>query len=173
MQRYYQEEKKHSELAELPDQKTWFRQIEWVLPYCQGFGLDVGVGGRTLHDRMVRLDVNIDVRPHVVGDGCHLPFHDGSFDFVFSNQSVEHMEDVEVALLEWLRVSRNFVCVIGPDVRVHGEPGALHTDPGHKYMFRGGEFFGLVCSLPNIEIVELYSDVDICADFFCVFKRKN
>ena len=172
MRRYYEEEKTCPELAEQPDQKTWFRQIEWVLPYCRGFGLDVGSGGRTLHKRIVCLDANPAVRPHVVADGCYLPFRDRTFDFVLSNQSIEHMSDTRAALLEWLRVSRQNVCVVGPDVRIHGKPGSLHSDPGHLYMYTGDEFFALVQSLPGkVQILDMFSDVTACPDFFCVFSR--
>lgn len=172
MRRYYENEKKSFEL-ETDDQKTWFRQIEWVLPYCRGFGLDIGSAGRTLHHEMICLDASIHVCPQVVGDGCHLPFRDKSFDFVFSNQSVEHMDDTEVALLEWLRVSKSFVCVVGPDVRIHGVPGSECGDPGHKYMYTGPEFFELVQFLPNVKIVESISEIGIWADFACIFERRN
>ncbi|MCK5346514.1 MAG: class I SAM-dependent methyltransferase, partial [Candidatus Heimdallarchaeota archaeon] len=160
-----------SELGKSEDQKTWFRQIEWVLSYCKGKGLDIGSGGRTLNPRTICVDNNVHVLPHIVGDGCALPFQDNSFDFIFSNQSIEHMQNTRFALLEWKRVSRSFVCIIGPDVRIHGKSGSSGSDPEHKHMFTGEEFFKLIATLPDVQIMKTYSNIAILADFFCVFKK--
>jgi ubiquinone/menaquinone biosynthesis C-methylase UbiE len=47
--------------------------------------------------------------------GEALPFKDGSFDFVSTYQTLEHVQDVEVCLKEMMRVSKKAVFVRAPD----------------------------------------------------------
>jgi SAM-dependent methyltransferase len=51
-----------------------------------------------------------------LGPGFSLPFEDGSFDFVCSNQVIEHVEDLETTLDELARVTRR------GGVGIHGFP---------------------------------------------------
>lgn len=168
--RFYADEARDPVLTD--DQKAWFSQIQHILPWCQGLGVDVGSGGRTLHAGIVRIDDRLSVRPDVVADGCRLPFRDQTFDFVMSVHSVEHMDDTKMALLEWIRVCKVCVCTVGPDIRVHGPVGAPCSDPEHKYMYTGEEFFALVSSLSNVQIVKSYSEIDRYPDYVCVFKKE-
>src|SRR5258706_140697 len=47
----------------------------------------------------------------VVGDGCHLPFGDRSFDIAFSNSVIEHVGTLEAQIMfanEFRRVARKY-----------------------------------------------------------------
>jgi SAM-dependent methyltransferase len=48
-----------------------------------------------------------DVR-EVIGDGCRLPFGDGSFELAFSNSVIEHVPDHEAFAREIIRVGRSY-----------------------------------------------------------------
>jgi catechol 2,3-dioxygenase-like lactoylglutathione lyase family enzyme len=66
--------------------------------YCTGKGLDVGFGGDLLAPNCQPWDFE-----H--GDGQHLTgLADGSFDFVYSSHTLEHIPDPEAALRNWWRV---------------------------------------------------------------------
>lgn len=169
MIRFYNDELETEILSD--DQKVWFSQIEHILPWCHGQGLDIGSGGRTIHKKIVRFDNTPNVFPDIIGDGCHLLIPDNSYDFVMSIHSVEHMVDTRSALLEWIRVARKFVCIVGPDVRIHGEVGSASSDPGHKHMFTGEDFLELVLSLPKVRVIKFYSDITKYPDFVCVIEK--
>ncbi len=51
--------------------------------------------------------------PYVLGDGCQLPFGDGSVDLAFSNSAIEHVGDFEHQTrfaTEMLRVGKRIYC---------------------------------------------------------------
>jgi SAM-dependent methyltransferase len=73
--------------------------------------------------------------PYVQGDGCALPFADGSFDIVFSNAVIEHVGDrarQEAFVSEALRVGRR-VFVTTPNrwfpIEVHTRLPLVHWLP--------------------------------------------
>jgi SAM-dependent methyltransferase len=66
--------------------------------YCQGRGLDIGYGGDLVCDNARGWDIED-------GDAMYLEgLVDGSFDFVYSSHTLEHMVDPGVALNNWWRV---------------------------------------------------------------------
>jgi len=56
--------------------------------------LYLGSGGRR-QQGMINLDVTAETGPDIVGDGYHLPFAPGTFDAIFCESVIEHVEDPE------------------------------------------------------------------------------
>jgi ubiquinone/menaquinone biosynthesis C-methylase UbiE len=93
--------------------------------------LDIGPGTTFLHDVLKihqpnitykTLDIAADVHPDFIGGITQIPLQDEAFDLVSAFQVLEHIEysDVEKALLEMKRVSKQYVFVslphFGPSV---------------------------------------------------------
>jgi hypothetical protein len=89
------------------------------------------VGGTALNWSLIAarpqitlLNLPTDGEADVVGDGCHLPFRDASFDIVFSNSVIEHIsspEDQQQFADEIRRTGRAY-WVQTPDRRFPVEP---------------------------------------------------
>lgn len=89
---------------------------------------------------------HLDIRqlPHIeyVCDARRLPFPDGSYDEVFSNQVIEHFgwREVEAVLVEWLRVlkPRGKLEIITPDFYHIWESLITQRDLPVSEKWRGG-----------------------------------
>jgi ubiquinone/menaquinone biosynthesis C-methylase UbiE len=95
--------------------------LDLVVGWSEGAetALDVATGGghvaRRLRDvgiNVVTLDPAPGMQPDVVSRGEDLPFADGSFDVVACRVAAHHFEDVEKAVSEMARVSRDRVIVV-------------------------------------------------------------
>jgi len=155
---------------------SWFKQIESVLSYCKGIGLDVGSGGRTIHRNMYRVDKRDSVAPHIVWDAQTLPmFEDNSADFVFSNQSIEHIENTLLAIQEWLRVVKvgGYVNIITIDEDAYGAAGSEGTDLDHKHCWKKAIFWDMINQwISNKEIsAVIEKKVDLGSDYGIVLKK--
>lgn len=115
---------------------TWLNHFSEYSPHC--FGLEIE------HDRAVKaLPTAVGI---VQGIGERLPFADETFDFVFSNEVVEHVTDDRLAVAEMVRV-----------VKGHGRvlifcPNRWYPVEQHGIYWRGQYKFGnipLVNYLPN------------------------
>ncbi len=73
--------------------------------YSKGYILNVGSGNLHLKNA-VNLDMNIIVKPDVIGDFHHLPFKNGQFDTVFAFDIIEHTENL---LNELERCGKNII----------------------------------------------------------------
>lgn len=88
-----------------------YKQLDTVLS-SEDTVLDVGAGTASrltgLPGRTIALDIvrrpERDTQEAVIGDGCHLPFNDRTFDYVVSNQVLEHVRDKEAYVGEAARV---------------------------------------------------------------------
>lgn len=69
----------------------------------------------------LRLDVDVQAQPDIIGSMTNIPLDEGSVDAVFSSHSIEHLEahEVPVALQEFKRVLKpdGFVVIICPDLQ--------------------------------------------------------
>jgi SAM-dependent methyltransferase len=95
--------------------------LDLVVEWAAGAetALDVATGGghvaRMLRDagiNVVSVDPAPGMEPDVVSRGEDLPFADGSFDVVACRVAAHHFDDVEKALAEMARVSRDRVIVV-------------------------------------------------------------
>ena len=136
-----------------PGMSNWTSQIQKIIPYCGGVGIDVGAGGRTLYPTTITVD-------HFFGhtllaDGHYLPFKPKSADFVFSCHCLEHLDNPLTALNEWVRVSRKWTIVLLPDVRYIDRIGSGGEDPEHKIDFTIQSVFKLIQKVRAAEIWEI------------------
>jgi len=91
-----------------------------VKAFAKGWILDVGYGdavfvwGRSPPKNVVCTDIEVYGHTHVRLDANMLPFRDNSFDTVLLMEVLEHVDDVERALKEALRVAKEVVLVSYP-----------------------------------------------------------
>ena len=92
--------------------------VEWAEPAPGRTALDVATGGGHVARRLreeggnvVTLDPSPGMQPDVIGRAEDLPFADGSFDVVATRIAAHHFEDVDAAVHEMARVSRELVLV--------------------------------------------------------------
>jgi ubiquinone/menaquinone biosynthesis C-methylase UbiE len=95
--------------------------LDLVVEWAEGAetALDVATGGGHVARRLREAGINVvtvdsapGMRPDVVSRGEDLPFADGSFDVVACRVAAHHFEDVEKAVFEMARVSRDGVIVV-------------------------------------------------------------
>ena len=67
-------------------------------------GLNVGCGETKLHPRILRFDIDWGATPDSVGSAINLPFADGSFSVVVSQEVLEHVREPRKVLAELVRV---------------------------------------------------------------------
>jgi ubiquinone/menaquinone biosynthesis C-methylase UbiE len=95
--------------------------LDLVVEWSSGAetALDVATGGGHVARRLREAGVNVvtldpapGMEPDVVSRGEDLPFADGSFDVVACRVAAHHFDDVEKAIHEMARVSRDRVIVV-------------------------------------------------------------
>ena len=81
-----------------------------LMPYCKGYGIDIGFGGDKICPSAIGIDLPIPYAetgtdPVQIGcDASQLPFKDESLDYVYSSHLLEDFENTVEVLKEWLRV---------------------------------------------------------------------
>jgi ubiquinone/menaquinone biosynthesis C-methylase UbiE len=113
-----------SERAQLYRESEAHREgedLDLVVEWAEGAetALDVATGGGHVARRLRKAGINVvtvdpapGMQPDVVSRGEDLPFADGSFDVVACRVAAHHFEDVEKAVFEMARVSRDRVIVV-------------------------------------------------------------
>jgi ubiquinone/menaquinone biosynthesis C-methylase UbiE len=95
--------------------------LDLVVAWAEGAetALDVATGGGHVARRLREAGINVvtldpapGMEPDVVSRGEDLPFADGSYDVVACRVAAHHFEDVEKAMSEMTRVSRDRVIVV-------------------------------------------------------------
>lgn len=103
-----------------------------ALQFCKGKGVDVGAGAWPL-DGAVPVD---SLRGPGAGRSMG-EFEDNSLDYVFSSHCLEHIEDWEESLQEWLKKVRIggviFLYLPHPDCAIW-HPGSPFVGKGHKWV---------------------------------------
>jgi ubiquinone/menaquinone biosynthesis C-methylase UbiE len=113
-----------SDRAELYRESAAHREgedLDLVVEWSAGAetALDVATGGGHVARRLRETGINVvtvdpapGMQPDVISRGEDLPFEDGSFDVVACRVAAHHFEDVEKAIVEMARVSRDRVIVV-------------------------------------------------------------
>jgi ubiquinone/menaquinone biosynthesis C-methylase UbiE len=109
----------------------WNREVSKIIAYCDGLGLDIGAGGRTINKDCRTLDVNSEEKADIVASGDAIPEPDNKYDYVVSIHSLEHFEDQDKALKEWLRVVKigGYINIIHPDVEFTQKQKPIAENP--------------------------------------------
>jgi predicted SAM-dependent methyltransferase len=138
----------------------WNGEVESILPFLFGCGVDIGAGGRSIFADDVRVDCDEEREPNIVARGDDLPFEDGKFDYLYSIHSFEHFEDQEKTMREWIRVIRKggIIAIVHPDLDYTGkqkpfaenmdkDPYNFHTFERNHSQFldylKANNYFGL------------------------------
>ena len=93
--------------------------LDMVVALCSGRrALDVATGGGHVARRLrengmevVTVDASAGMEPDVVAPAEQLPFEDGEFDVVVSRIAPHHFSDIEAAVHEMARVTRDAVVI--------------------------------------------------------------
>jgi ubiquinone/menaquinone biosynthesis C-methylase UbiE len=113
-----------SERAQLYRESEAHREgedLDLVVEWSEGAetALDVATGGGHVARRLREAGINVvtidpapGMRPDVVSRGEDLPFADATYDLVACRVAAHHFDDVEKALAEMARVSRDRVIVV-------------------------------------------------------------
>jgi len=131
-----------------------------TVPFCQGFGVDLGSGGDPVVPFAIQIDRNPRARHlvHLFGDATKdLPFKDGVLDYVYSSHLLEDFKDWTPILTEWLRVIKpgGYLVIMVPDHGLfraavsRGQPDNLD----HKHESRPGElseYFKRLCPMGEV-----------------------
>jgi ubiquinone/menaquinone biosynthesis C-methylase UbiE len=127
--------------------------LDLVVEWAEGAetALDVATGGGHVARRLREAGINVvtldpapGMEPDVVSRGEDIPFADGSFDVVACRVAAHHFEDVERAMSEMSRVSRDRVIVVDNlflDERA--EEADRVRDPSHIRNYTEKEWRGL------------------------------
>jgi predicted SAM-dependent methyltransferase len=82
-----------------------------MVPFCVGYGLDLGFGGDPINETAIRVDLpnpyaKTGTYPvQLGGDATKLRwFADGTLDYIYSSHLLEDFADTRAVLVEWLRV---------------------------------------------------------------------
>jgi SAM-dependent methyltransferase len=107
--------------------------------YMSGQGLDIGFRGHSNASAVVPNAIGVDIGY----DGAHLPFDDGSFDFVHSSHCLEDMESSQQAIRDWFRVLKtggHLICSV-PHQYLYERKKKLPSNwnPSHKHFYTPGK----------------------------------
>jgi len=105
-----------------PKDDMWNQEVESILPYLTGEGIDIGCGDRSIKKGDVRVDLDPKNIPDEFCSGDELPFEDLRFDYLSSIHSFEHFKDQEKLMREWARVIKKggIIGIVHPDVNYTG-----------------------------------------------------
>lgn len=116
-----------------------------LLPFCVGYGVDLGFGGDPISPQAIRVDSPrpyADTGAYAVqlgGDATKLHwFRDGVLDYIYSSHLLEDFPDTEGVLREWLRTLKpgGNLIIFCPDEQIYREhcrrTGQMYNE-NHKH----------------------------------------
>lgn len=149
-----------------------------VLPYCTGYGCDVGFGGDKIKKDAVGIDLPspyasvgsdpIDIACNVITDP--IPVEDSSFDYVYTSHLIEDFEDTLKGLNEFIRIlkSGGNLILVFPDQQVYewyckrtGQP----LNAYHKHADMGLAYMKKILERANVKRFEILKEMDRVVDY--------
>lgn len=123
--------------------EMWLLEVECLMPWMSGKGIDVGCGARTFSKDILRVDIDKAVKPDIVASGDKMPLKDEEFDYLISIHSFEHFENPKKVLTEWLRVLKvgGVIGIVHPDINYTKKQNpeidnaGLRENPYNKHYF--------------------------------------
>lgn len=134
--------------------------------YMAGNGLDIGYAGYISGcEPILPTAIGID-KDYPGYDGRTLPFKDESQDYVYSSHCLEHISNVNLAIQEWHRVTKEngFIVIVVPHQHLYEKkkyhPSVWNLD--HKHFFTPAYLLYAVeqALTPNTYRVRLLEDGD-------------
>jgi len=108
--------------------------------YFSGTGIDIGCGNDLLDDQVFLNITSIQPYDRLHGDANLIEnIQDNTFDFVYSSHCLEHMDNAELALKNWIRICKpgGYIVVAVPhEVYYEKLLWPSYYNPDHKYSFR-------------------------------------
>lgn len=144
-----------------PEEKFALAELE---PYIGSLVLDLGCGGKKLHESFTGVDIRSpgtmgvganldhDVACDIVSDCADLSMYkDGEVDAILARHILEHMIDPIKALREWRRVLKDDgkLVVMVPDYRFSE---AISCDPSHTHAFTPDSLASLLDAVGGFSI---------------------
>lgn len=136
------------------DDRLWNEECKYIDGYCQGFGLDVGAGYRTLSPSTLTNDKFVSGCDFSY-DADKLEFANNYFDYIYASHVLEHTKDILKSVKEWLRVVKigGYVVIVGPDKRFTPSLGMVNVDNQHTGDYEFEEIREIMKLLDNADIV--------------------
>jgi len=132
-------EDKKNEYYPHPLDAMWNQEIEKLIPYLQGKGVDVGCSNRSVFKEQTRVDIDPIHKPDFLCSADELPFEDNEYDYLTAIHVFEHFDDQLKMFKEWARVIRKngIIAIVHPDVDYTGiqKPASANPDknPHNKH----------------------------------------
>ena len=119
----------------------WNIELQTILAYCFGKGIDIGSGGRTPLKDQIKVDVDPKKNPDILASGEAIPVKDSEFDYLTAIHNLEHYDDQDAVLKEWVRIVKNkgYILIIHPNLdytKIQLPPElneSLKNDPYNKH----------------------------------------
>lgn len=142
--------------------------------YMSGKGLELGYRGdqsdKEQTETILPTAIGID-KDFPDYDGIHLPFLNESQDFVYHSHTIEHIQDCNTAIKDWMRVLKvgGYLVIVAPHKFLYERknflPSILNDD--HKHFFTPGSLLKVVEDNlePNSYRIRLLEDGDDGYDY--------
>jgi SAM-dependent methyltransferase len=158
---------------------------EMVLPYCTGYGCDIGFGGDKIKKDAIGIDLPvpythtgsdpIDIPCDVIKENIPLP--DNTFDYVYSSHLIEDLPNTAEGLNKFIKVlkSGGNLILVFPDQQVYerickktGQPLNIH----HKHSNMGLAFMKEKLNLTSLKNFEILKESNCEIDYNVVLVAK-
>jgi SAM-dependent methyltransferase len=163
----------HAEAYRTSEAHTSGADLELLAEWAVGeTALDVASGGGHVARRLaeagfavVTVDPSPGMQADVLSTAEHLPFADGSFDVVVTRIATHHFADVQAAVSEMARVSRDSVLVVDNLYRGDQvEQAERLRDPTHVRNYSEDEWRGFFAraglDVEDVQLLETTIDID-------------